>query len=357
MAFRFDNTGRLGKVKRTAQGGINAPATLTRTGILEYVNPDGSIRREYRSDAEVFAADSLETLHGAPVTDLHPPTMITPDNFQKYVRGYLTGSPRKDGDMIAGDLAIQDGPLIALIENGDQRNEVSCGYTCTIDPTPGVTPGGERYDARQTEIRYNHVALVPKGRAGASVSLRLDANDNQIPLGEKEPETMEFELIEGTRYEVGTDAHKAAVIRRDQAEGQAVAERTTLQARADALAAEVETLKAASAPEDITAAVTRRLALLDRARTAGAEVRVDMSEEEIALATVAKLLPGVDVTGKSAEFLEGAIASALANPPSNHRDVREDARTGGHDPEDDLSPSEKARLRSVTLANAKNEEN
>ncbi len=42
---------------------------------------------------------------------------------------------------------------------------------------PG-THRGERYDAVQTSIRYNHVALGPKdwGRAGSEASLRLDDN-------------------------------------------------------------------------------------------------------------------------------------------------------------------------------------
>ena len=38
----------------------------------------------------------------------------------------------------------------------------------------GKTPAGEDYDGVQLVIRYNHVALVPKGRAGENVKLLVD---------------------------------------------------------------------------------------------------------------------------------------------------------------------------------------
>ncbi|MGL5431928.1 MAG: DUF2213 domain-containing protein, partial [Plesiomonas shigelloides] len=50
------------------------------------------------------------------------------------------------------------------IESG--KCELSAGYTAKYDFTPGVTADGEAYDAVQRDIRINHVALVPRARAG-----------------------------------------------------------------------------------------------------------------------------------------------------------------------------------------------
>ena len=43
---------------------------------------------------------------------------------------------------------------------------MSVGYNCSLSWTPG-SANGETWDAVQQGIRVNHVALVPKGRAGA----------------------------------------------------------------------------------------------------------------------------------------------------------------------------------------------
>ncbi len=65
--LRFDFNGSSGEFKRTPQGFLRVNARLTKVGIFKY---DGG--REYRSEEEVFRVDSLVSLKGAPVTDLHP---------------------------------------------------------------------------------------------------------------------------------------------------------------------------------------------------------------------------------------------------------------------------------------------
>jgi hypothetical protein len=42
-------------------------------------------------------------------------------------------------------------------------------------PEPGVTHEGERYDLVQTQIRYNHLAVVGRARAGSVARLRMDS--------------------------------------------------------------------------------------------------------------------------------------------------------------------------------------
>ena len=53
------------------------------------------------------------------------------------------------------------GDAIRQVEDGSLQ-ELSCGYSVDIDPTPGVWEG-QKYDTRQLNHEYNHVALLPKG--------------------------------------------------------------------------------------------------------------------------------------------------------------------------------------------------
>ncbi len=57
--LRFDFNGSSGEFKRTPQGFLRVNARLTKVGIFKY---DGG--REYRSEEEVFRADSLASLKG-----------------------------------------------------------------------------------------------------------------------------------------------------------------------------------------------------------------------------------------------------------------------------------------------------
>lgn len=167
--------GALRNAIRTPQGGLLIPAAVTRIGVLEYTRDDGSKIRELRPPEEVFNPASLATLPHAVVTDLHPPVLVTPDNYQTYSRGHVCEGVEQDGDFVVARLVVQDKALCELIEKGE-RKDTSSGYEMDIDPTPGVW-NGEPYDQVQRNIRYNHVGIGPEGwgRAGTDVGLRLDS--------------------------------------------------------------------------------------------------------------------------------------------------------------------------------------
>lgn len=200
----------LGKVKRTQVGGARVPARLSRTGVLEYRNPDGSKRRELRLPAEVFHADSLATLEHAPVIDIKDHTgMVTPETWRKVSLGHVVGV-RQDGKYIASDLLVQDQETLDAIDRGD-RTEISCGYECRLDMTPGVYEG-EPYDCVQRGIRYNHAALCPpnRGRAGPDVGLRFDQQQTGWATAHLDTEETAMTIkikLDGKDYEVGSEAH------------------------------------------------------------------------------------------------------------------------------------------------------
>ena len=274
--------GKFSKVERTPQGGLRIPANLTRTGVFPYRQPDGTVRRELRTPDEVFKEDSLRTLRSAPVTDLHPKEMLRPRNWRELAVGHVGEDVKRDGEFVASDLMIQDENAIRLVESGD-RKELSCAYTCRLDMTPGTTDAGERYDAIQRHIRYNHVAIGPGGwgRAGSDVALRLDAGDAvQVTPAETPPSTTQREIpkmmikIDGVDYEAGSTQHIQAEQNRfdrmSVENSTLTGERDEIQGKHDALEGKHDELKtkvdSAADPAALDKLVADRVALHTDAR-------------------------------------------------------------------------------------------
>lgn len=185
VAFRLDNGGSLRSKRVTVDGAVRFDAVLTRTGVFTY--SDGvKTWREYRAPEEVFAPASLASFELVPVTDDHPREFVTADNAEQYVKGRTAeGSIKRDGNNMVGALIIDDRKLLGKVDAG--KAEVSNGYECVVIWGAGVSPEGERYDARQTEIVGNHVAVVDAGRAG-NARLKTDARtmrtDSAIQIDE-----------------------------------------------------------------------------------------------------------------------------------------------------------------------------
>lgn len=78
---------------------------------------------------------------------------------------------------LTNSLAIWNAGAIHNIRSGAQR-ELSCAYRYTPVMEAGQFEG-QPYDGRMTNIRGNHVALVPSGRAGPDVVV-ADANPRDI---------------------------------------------------------------------------------------------------------------------------------------------------------------------------------
>ena len=154
----------------TAEGFLickNVP--IARTGMQEYAardlmldgDPERMIKVN-RYEADVFEPAALASFEGKPVTDGHPPEEVEPANFASYAKGHIQ-RVRREGDFMVADLYINDPILINDVRNGIKR-EVSCGYICEY------TADGDGY--KQSKIRGNHVAVVPRGRAGHEVAIK-----------------------------------------------------------------------------------------------------------------------------------------------------------------------------------------
>ncbi|MFT8419615.1 MAG: DUF2213 domain-containing protein, partial [Acetobacter sp.] len=80
---------------------------------------------------------------------------------------------------LTNSLAIWNAGAIHNIRSGAQR-ELSCAYRYTPVMEAGQFEG-QNYDGRMTNIRGNHVALVPSGRAGPDVVV-ADAKPKDIAM-------------------------------------------------------------------------------------------------------------------------------------------------------------------------------
>lgn len=354
--LRFDAV-TIRKPERTAQGFLRADAVLTRPGVFVYRNPDGSSRREYRPPEEVFRADALASFEDAPITVDHPKGLVTKENARAVTVGLVKESPRRDGDVLIARVLITDAAAILDVESG-KREQVSCGYEVDYDPTPGVTPDGERYDGTQRNIRGNHLALVTVGRAGPEAKIRLDAGDAVMVSAEPEAvktqeiATMAKVRLDGVDFEASeqlAQAFEVAATKQKErldavtAEKQALAKQVEeLKARADGATDAAEKAKAradaAESPELVQKAVRARLDLERRASAIlGSEVKLDaMDDAAVMRAVVLKVHP------KAAAKLEGASAEYLR--------VRYDAALEGA--EDTVNPGLETMLGAAASAGA-----
>ena len=92
------------------------------------------------------------------------------DNIPKQaVVGSLGTDARYEAPYLKNSLTVIDADAIKAIEDGSYK-ELSASYSCDIDMTGGVFDG-KTYDGRMLNIKGNHVALVPEGRAGHDVKV------------------------------------------------------------------------------------------------------------------------------------------------------------------------------------------
>lgn len=169
-----------------ADGSIMANPRVGRIGIQLYQGKelgrnDMEVVRVFRPEDQVMAKQAMSSVTHRPVTNDHPPEPVTADNWKKYAVGHTGDTVARDGDYIRVPMMLSDGGAIKDFTDG--KKELSLGYTSQLEWREGMTPQGEKYDAVQSGIRVNHLALVdaarggPKLAIGDSLSIEQDAVD------------------------------------------------------------------------------------------------------------------------------------------------------------------------------------
>lgn len=329
MATRYDRAPI--KATRTPEGFVQDSPILSRVGVFDYRQPDGTIRKEYRPAEEVFHADHLASIAGKPITDEHH-GLITGDTAAGKLIGSTLSPGRQDADNVVGDIVIH-----ASAATVDKR-ELSLGYSLELDETPGEY-NGIRYDAVQRKLRVNHLALVKRGRAG-NARLNLDAADAvSFTPGEEEPMPMiKVRLDSGIEYDAAPEvgvalaAAQAAATTATARADAATAERDKLQAQVDGQAAALDAARA-QARADVQA----RMTLEADAGKLGVKFAQDAKDADIRAAVIKHVRgDSVDLTGKSDAYVEAAYdmalkdgQKALEQSASNRRTTNPPARQDG----------------------------
>lgn len=296
MTTSFRDSTTLSGTRMTSDGYMVTEAFAVRTGIQLYtgseVDPDGTlglkdkaIVRVYRGEEEVRATDSLATFSHAPVTMGHPKEAVTADNWKKLSVGEVSTEAVWDGNRIKLPLVIKDAAAIAAIQSGTRQ--LSAGYTCVLDATPGVSPDGQDYDAKQTNIRINHLAVVPNGRAG---NCQIGDEWGAAPLEKEVTMTMKHIVIgDSTAQVLVEDADKITNhIKKLQDANQAIID----------------------AKDRDLAAKDARIAELEKAQLSDAQLDERVAHRAQLLADAAVIAPKADFKGLSdADVRKKAVVS------------------------------------------------
>jgi Uncharacterized protein conserved in bacteria (DUF2213) len=153
---------------------------------------DDRTYKVFRPLDEVTSKETIASFDGKSIVDEHPPahmapgSLVTIDNERDLTCGHMqnvrVGPALGTGEVpLIADLHVKDSDLIDKIDAGIR--DVSCGYTYILKRLANGT-------FIQTNIRGNHIAVVPQGRAGADISIQDSAATDSAPQLE--------ELIEDT---------------------------------------------------------------------------------------------------------------------------------------------------------------
>ena len=331
-----------GGFTKTDEGFLDVAVFPTKVGIFNYLRADGSVRRELRSREEVFKADSLRTLVNKPHTNDHPPQNLTSRNVKKHKTGHVYGAHEVHDDNIhtRSRLLVTDQDAIDDIEQKG-KTPVSCGYTCDMDETPGSDPEFGDYDARQLNIRYNHLSSVWKARAGSGARITQDSDDdhvrfdayeidenNEIIKNEKGLPKMGKIRLDEVDFEVEQAleiAHKNQVKADVQALKDVQATADQEKARADKLEGERDALKAEleeAQKIDVAELVKARASLIADASKFVKDGKFDsLTDREIKEQVIKARMDWASTENKSDDYVNGLYESALKQGGKSVLDV------------------------------------
>lgn len=343
--IRFNDRVKIGETKTLDDGYLVATARVARTGVQEYLASEigdiaisagfkpNDVVRVNRPESSVFDDSTLKSITRIPVTVDHPSENVTADNWAEFAVGEVGDAYARDGEWIVVSPMIKDSSAIKAAKTTHQ--EISMGYTANIV----VAADKSIADFDMTDIKMNHLALVPRGRAGSKARIGdswgaspvLDNETGNSPinqrgghmttktvvLGDKAVQVLVEDAAEVERFKADSakaladaqSAHKSAIDAKDSELGELKVKLADAEKElADAKNIDVDSLVAARS--ELVAAI--------KAMDASIEV-TGKTDSELRKAAVAKKYGDAMVESASdaeiaAMFKIAAKDSAPANP-------------------------------------------
>lgn len=211
--MKFTDRVSVGEMKETREGYLVSTSRVARTGVQEYLASElGDIAadagfkpndfvRVYRHPDQVFADDTLKSITRLPVTVDHPPENVTAENWSRYAVGEVGDAYSTDSEWIIVNPMIKDSAAIKKART--THKEISMGYEAGIVKARD----GINADFEMTDIRMNHLALVPQGRAGPQA--RIGDSWGASPVQDHQPGNSPITVRKGGHM---SDALKTVVL-------------------------------------------------------------------------------------------------------------------------------------------------
>jgi hypothetical protein len=310
-ALTLDSTARI-----CADGCLVAEVFAARTGLQDYlgreVDPSGQrftsdqIVKVYRPESEVFKADSLATFAAAPVTVDHPSTAVTADNWRNLGVGEINGDVVRDGQRVRVPIIVRDAAAVRAATT--THKQLSMGYsTELVFPTDGKHPDGTACDAYQTNLKINHIALVPAARGGPELRVVDERSTPQETVMKIKIGDAEVDATNGEAVRIAVDGlnTKLATLTTDAATAETqiatlTTDKATLEAKVTTLEKQVADAKLS--PAQLRDAARAFQVVADKAKALGVTVTDEMDEPAIMRAAVTAKLGDAAKDWNDAQF-------------------------------------------------------
>ena len=250
----------------------------------------------------------MDSLKLVPVTNGHPKELVTADNYKKYAVGSVAGI-KQDAYRVYPKITIGDKGAIDAVMGG--KKYLSCGYVATIVEKSGVW-NGVAYDEVQTNIRYNHIAIVDTPRAGDEAVIHFDG----LEIQQSQEFIMNKIIVDGVEYTCD-EALAGLVAKLQTTQKDAMDKAVKVEAERDVIKSQLEKVQAdhaelsKSLPSQIEAGVKSRLAVIEGAKAFGVEVQADQDDQAVKVACLKVSAPNLVLDGKSAEYINAAFDLAF----------------------------------------------
>lgn len=250
-ASRRDRAINLSPPVETAEGFLRFEGFIAKPGGLTYANRGGGSRVELVRPETLHDPSSLSTLALKPVVLEHPieggrQVDVTPENYQRHAVGTVGESweVMPDGRVKFGFMVTAKKAIDAIRRHGVRQ--LSPGYDLLYVAKPGVDKVFGRFDGEQRNRVYNHLALTLRARGGDDIGFRADS---QIPRALPRSLSLGGIPVHPLFAILAAMSVDPTIIDSARQRYDALPAESQPEKRADALDAQVETLKADLAAE------------------------------------------------------------------------------------------------------------